>query len=317
MRRSILFISAMAIFILFSGCAKEVQKVAPISTGMSYEDSLLLAEKYVAKGIEDQKAENYQAAISQWEKALDLKPNDAEVCNFVGIAWHRIGNYDKAVEYFKRAKAINPEYVDAVNNLGYIFFLQKRYREALVEFELAVKLKPTYQQAVDNLRATKAFLDGRMKLRSYQLYQHAAKAEEPDIQIKRYSEVLTADSMYAEAHNNIGVAYVYQDKLDSAIYHLRKAVKIDPEYSEALNNLGFVFDQLGDHLSAQKLYLASLKKRPGNITALQNLGSSYYESGDKGDSLKVYEKIILIHPGNEEAKLKVAQLRKETSGAGE
>ena len=124
MRRSLILVIGFIGLGFFASCSKEVQKVEVVSQ-MTYEDSLMAAEKYVAKGIDFQKEKKFKDAIGQFTKALEYIPNDAEVHNFIGIAWHRMGDYDKAIEHFNDAKALNSNYVDAINNLGYMFFLQK------------------------------------------------------------------------------------------------------------------------------------------------------------------------------------------------
>ena len=249
MSRSTWFFGVVILLVIFSSCAKQTQQIAP---PMTYEDSLQIAEDYVAKGVESQKEKDYAGSIVHWNKALEILPNDAELYNFIGVSNHRLEKYDLAVSSFKKAIDLRENYVEAINNLGYMYFLLGNFAEAKVEFEKAIDLDPTYQQAVDNLRATNDFLAGKMKLKSYQLFQQAAKSDSLEEQIAEYQKALSTNNDYAEAHNNLGVAFYYQEEYDSTLFHLKKAIEIDPKYSEAMNNLGFVYNYLGQTELAEK-----------------------------------------------------------------
>jgi tetratricopeptide (TPR) repeat protein len=42
---------------------------------------------------------------------------------------------------------------------------------------------------------------------------------------------------YAEAHNNLGIAFAKQGRMDDAVKHFEEALIIDPEYVKAKRNL--------------------------------------------------------------------------------
>ena len=53
-----------------------------------------------------------------------------------------------------------------------------------------------------------------------------------------YNAVLQIDSNSLAAHNNLGLIYKSQGKINQAIEEFEKATKINPESVEALTNLG-------------------------------------------------------------------------------
>jgi tetratricopeptide (TPR) repeat protein len=55
-------------------------------------------------------------AISFFDKALAINPNDAEVLNNKGIALHFLGKNNEAISIFDKALAINPNYKLALDN---------------------------------------------------------------------------------------------------------------------------------------------------------------------------------------------------------
>ena len=51
---------------------------------------------------------------------------------------------------------------------------------------------------------------------------------------------------FAEAHNNLGVAFKNQRKLDEAVACYRRALELKPDYAEAHNNLGNALKDQGN-----------------------------------------------------------------------
>lgn len=52
----------------------------------------------------------------------------------------------------------------------------------------------------------------------------------------------------AEPHNNLGVIFAKQNKLDKAQQSFEMAIRIRPDYANALENLGDVYLRLADNL---------------------------------------------------------------------
>jgi protein O-GlcNAc transferase len=52
-----------------------------------------------------------------------------------------------------------------------------------------------------------------------------------------YGRVLARQPAFAEAHNNIAIAYAQTGNLDQALIHFREAIRIRPDYRAAIKNL--------------------------------------------------------------------------------
>ncbi len=63
-------------------------------------------------------AKNYDSAITHLSKAAELGLNDAELFNFLGISYSRVGAAQKAIESYQEALVINPNLAEAHINLG-------------------------------------------------------------------------------------------------------------------------------------------------------------------------------------------------------
>jgi glycosyltransferase involved in cell wall biosynthesis len=62
--------------------------------------------------------DGHQAALGFYEKSKESKPNDARVCNSLGMLYWQGGEVKKAVAEFVKALRIDPGYPEAVLNLG-------------------------------------------------------------------------------------------------------------------------------------------------------------------------------------------------------
>jgi Tfp pilus assembly protein PilF len=58
-----------------------------------------------------------------------------------------------------------------------------------------------------------------------------------------FKRALAIDSSSPEIHNNLGVAFARQGKLDEAIVHFREALRLRPSYEQAQLNLQIALDE--------------------------------------------------------------------------
>ena len=220
----------------------------------------------------------------------------------MGLALHRQGKIKEALNEFSLALENNPSYYEAYNNAGYMWLLLNNYDRAGAAFKLSLAYNSRYVPAIKNQRLLNKLLQGALSKRAFDLTEKAAKKYDYVEQIKLLRQVLRSDSSYAKAHNNIAVAYYYEDNIDSAYYHLKKALEIDNEYPEAINNLGYLYKVAHNYDAAIKLFMKALSLKPRYISALNNLGETYVLSGDKKNAKRVFFTVLEIEPQNEAAK---------------
>ena len=85
----------------------------------------------------------YEAAIPEWRKALELSPEDAKYVHFnLAIALNETGQVDEAIDHLRKVLALDPEYAQAYANLGVALARKGRLDEALPLLEKAAQLAP-------------------------------------------------------------------------------------------------------------------------------------------------------------------------------
>ena len=90
-------------------------------------------------------------AITQYQKALEIKPDYAEAHINLGSALQQKGRVDEAITQFQKALQLNPDYAEAHNNLGNALLQKGRVSEAIAHFQQALQLEPADPRIKNNL----------------------------------------------------------------------------------------------------------------------------------------------------------------------
>jgi tetratricopeptide (TPR) repeat protein len=173
----------------------------------------------------------YDAAISEFKKAIQLNPGFYQAHNQLGVAYRNKGRgmpawddqeelYNKAVEYHEKALAIHRGYETAHASLGYTYLCLGREGSAAKSFGQALRFNP---------------FSGQAHLGFGWLYSNLNLFEES---IKAYEKAIELDPQDAYAYSNLGDAYINQKDYDSAVQVLVKAITLDRNFAQPYNNLG-------------------------------------------------------------------------------
>jgi lipoprotein NlpI len=76
-----------------------------------------------------------------------LKSRDAEVHNNRGFAYCEIGQYDQAISDFSKAIEINPQLAHAYNNRGWAYIKKWQYDQAISDFDKTIEIDPKFVEA--------------------------------------------------------------------------------------------------------------------------------------------------------------------------
>jgi tetratricopeptide (TPR) repeat protein len=97
-------------------------------------------------------------------------------------------------------------------------------------------------------------------------------------------------------HNQLGIVYTKQGKLDEAIEEYKKVLLINPNNARALFNLGETYNKQGKLNEAVEGYKKALSINPNQVLALINLGVAYHKQEKLDEAIEEYKKALLINP---------------------
>lgn len=80
----------------------------------------------------------YDEAIKNFKKALVIKEN-SDLCNNLAVAYYYKGMYDEALKYCRRALYLTPGHVNAYVNLGNAYLMKKEYGKACAAWLKAIE----------------------------------------------------------------------------------------------------------------------------------------------------------------------------------
>ena len=102
------------------------------------------ASTYVASAAENFRTGDYDKAIAEYSKALELNSGYLGAYNGRGLAKCRQGNYDGAVADFTAAIKLKPAFVESYFNRANAEFLQGNMDAAVNDFTKVIELKPDH-----------------------------------------------------------------------------------------------------------------------------------------------------------------------------
>jgi len=220
------------------------------------------ASIYSDRGIAKWRMNQTKEAIEDFNKSIQLSPENANVYNNRGNALMDLGHAEEATKDFDRAIALSPNYGVAYNNRGNAHVALGQYDSAFQDFRKAVELMPQsavpfngrgmahgelkrYHAAIRDL--TRAI---SLNPKYVAAYHHRADAY---LALGMYREavadatqVLTLqpdapdpDILLLRARANNG-----DKKLNAALDDLNKVIEVKPDMADAYVERGIVFTQV-------------------------------------------------------------------------
>ena len=187
------------------------------------------------------KLQDYEGAIVEYSKAIELNPNYIDAYYKRKEAKSSIGDYIGGIEDLSKIIEINPNDDVAYHNRGFLKYDMNDYDGALQDYMKTLEIKPNNARAYINLGDTKRALGN---------FEDA---------IKCYSKAIEFDSNCFEAYAERGHAKMKIKKYVDAIIDISKAIELNPNEAILYKNRGAAKYLLGAYLEAREDYAKVLK----------------------------------------------------------
>ncbi len=109
------------------------------------------AESHFRRGVDLCQAGTYGEAVVEWQKVLDLQPDNPYALANIGIVYTEEGRWTEARDLFKRVLDIKPDNAEAHYGLGMSDAQLGDYDGAITEWEKTLQLQPDNKDARYNL----------------------------------------------------------------------------------------------------------------------------------------------------------------------
>lgn len=183
----------------------------------------IIPAAYYNRGIYFFNQNQDKEALSDFNKAIELKPDYADAYNNRGSVFLRQGKLTEALDDLSKAVLFNRNLAQAYFNRGYIYFQDKKYDEAYKDYTKVIELKPDQAQLaiVYNLRA--------LLLMNQKKYPES---------LSDFNKAIELKPDFIQAFNNRGSLYLAQEKSAEAIRDFTTAIEMKNDYAEAYYNRG-------------------------------------------------------------------------------
>ena len=216
---------------------------------------------YYNIGLAKYYLKEYNKAIQDFNKSIELDPNFSDAYNNMGLSYYELKQYSQSLMYFDKAIQLNNQNSMIYVNRGVSKQQLKDYKGALEDYNEAIKLNPNLSEAYNNRGNTQRILNNiNSSIRDFdkaielnpnnsEAYNNRGlvKKQLKDYEgaLKDYNEAIKLNPNKAEFYNNKGVLIKDLNKLNDALSDFDKAIELNPNYSEAYSNRGLLKLQIG------------------------------------------------------------------------
>ena len=102
------------------------------------------SEDFIAQGDKNYKENNYDAAVKNYQDALQIFPNDAVTLLKIGNIYKMQDDNTKAINFYQKSIIVNPDYTDGWFNLGLAYANENNLIESQKSFEKVIELDDDY-----------------------------------------------------------------------------------------------------------------------------------------------------------------------------
>lgn len=227
----------------------------------------LLAQAYIPLGERQYKAQDYSGAISTYNQALSLDPNNPVIHYRLGYVYTQQGDLEKARHHYQTAMSLADNFAPAMAGLGYVI---RRQGEKMEE---GIAKKETMNEAE------------KLLLKAMEL---SPKLVDDD-----------GESWWGI----LGGLYRRRGQVDDAIYAYKQATIVTPQSSYGFGNLALLYMQknqreemLATYAEVEKLAAAESAADVNNYWGHADLVVSRYALGKAELAAEVLDRAIQIAP---------------------
>jgi tetratricopeptide (TPR) repeat protein len=208
-----------------------------------------------------------------------------------------LGDLNLKIKDYKQAKA----YLDKAEQLSpadeFVYYYKGKLAEVSGDTARAVK---NYKLA---LGQAPVFYEAQRELAGLFLYNKDYESARQYLKVLKKEAVKDGLAWYYR-----GLLYQNEEKLDSAVYALARAVKLNDTLQVAHYKLGLLKYRFGNTDSALE-HLQKAERHNRKPRYLSTLAGSLERKGNYIQSLQTYQRLIEVEPGNSYAYLAINRLK--------
>lgn len=306
----------------FGEAVAQLQKVAEVNPDQL--TSYMLGMSYY-------KLEQFEQAVNQFQRVLDLRPDAAQPRLILGVILLRQDRIDDAIETIQRVLLADEKNALAHSTMGSAYLKKGLFDQAVTEFDRAIELDPKLieahyrkglfnesrgdlAEAEEDIMAALAIAPEVPDLRLLLARNYLRQNKNSDA-IRTLQEGLTGKESDAVIYNFLAAAYFADKQPEQGVASLKKAKELKPSYLTPYYNLAAFYVLQRDYAKSGQEYQAILARKPDEFKALLFLALTSELTGEEKETDKWYR--MAQQSGNPLGALAFANYLQRTGKASE
>jgi tetratricopeptide (TPR) repeat protein len=262
------------------------------------------------------RTDQFDAAKKEFQRALELEPNNAYTQYFLARILYNEGENDQAVRLYEAIVASGTPIYDTYPRLGQAYFRQGNLAKALEMTQLALEQTPwdgalhfqlakIYRQMGRNEDAAREYeTSNRLKRTDQASIQRllqlseAARTNQRETVLQLREEILSEPSKDPEILTWLGSLLGQAGYYQEARQPLELALERDPSSYEANFNLGLTLARLERYAEAEASLKKAVNLRPDSFGANSVLGVLYVNQGRNREAIERLRAAQQTRPDN-------------------
>jgi tetratricopeptide (TPR) repeat protein len=234
---------------------------------------------YLNRGREAYENGDRQAAIADFNVALQLNPKSDRALNNRAAAYVSVGDHVAALRDFDAAIRLNPDNSYLINR-GILKRNTGDLAGALQDFDAVIERNPQHAEAL------------RQRADTFRKQGNWTKA------IADYEDSLRLDPKSDQALNGRAISYACLGNRSAALRDFDEAIRLNPADSSYVINRGILKRDMGDFAGAVRDFDTVVELNSRNVRALCERADAYRMQGNWARARADYEAVLRLNPGH-------------------
>lgn len=202
----------------------------------------LEAEDYKLYGIYFMQQNEYEKALDNFNRSIELNSNDSELFTLRGLTQFNLGKMENAISDYNQSILIKPESNQAYIGRGMAYIAINEYNKAIEDIDKFIEFFP---------ESYVAFQQKGLAHRGLKEYEKA---------VLDFTQAIQLEPDFWQLYESRGLTFVLINNLDSALKDYNRAIELNPYIPKLFKcrahikrSLGLDYDAIIDDQMADKL----------------------------------------------------------------
>ncbi|NEP77659.1 MAG: tetratricopeptide repeat protein [Okeania sp. SIO3B3] len=237
-----------------------------------------------------------QKGIDDYDKAISINPRAVhQYHNLRGKQFEDLGDYEAALLDFSKAIELKPDGASYYSDRGRAYSDRGNYEAALADYNKAIELSS--ENALSNAlfhQSRGSVFFSRGLVLHYKDYDYEAALKEYEAALADYHKAIELKPDVGLFYNSRGAVLGLKKDYEAALADYNKAIELEPDNALFYHSRADVFLEQKEYAAALADYSKAIELKPDRGLTYINRGNTYFKIGEKQKGIDDYDKAISL-----------------------